>query len=118
MMMETATPVPTDSTQSGVSCVTSMEAPLSDSPNSSNPKVEESADAKKKRAADRQITKDDADDDHDAADESTSTNEATLRKPFPRASDQVLRTRRIVRVRRPGIVGPEHASTSNVTQMG
>lgn len=51
---------------------------------------------KKKRVADRQITQDDPDDDSDANDEPKDLND-----PFPKASEDVLAKRKIVKVKRP-----------------
>lgn len=70
-----------------------------------------------KRQADRQITKDDGDDDDDDDDENgdkDSSQNANSAAPFARASAEVLATRRIVKVKRPGSSTAEsNAAKSN-----
>jgi NUP50 (Nucleoporin 50 kDa) len=58
--------------------------------------------AKKKRTAERQMTKDDCDDDDNAGSNGgDGVGENTLRQGFQRASEEVLAKRRIIKVSRP-----------------
>jgi NUP50 (Nucleoporin 50 kDa)/RanBP1 domain len=66
--------------------------------------------AKKKRTADRQITKDDFDASIDDDDEEDG---GEIKHGFKRASAEVLAKRKIVRVRRPGDVSSTEASSSS-----
>mmetsp|Transcript_25389 Transcript_25389/g.62487 ORF Transcript_25389/g.62487 Transcript_25389/m.62487 type:complete len:398 (-) Transcript_25389:86-1279(-) len=72
---------------------------------SAGPKQDGEDDAsKKKRMADRQITKDDGEDDGE------DDGDAKLDQPFEKASEEVLSKRKILKVKRPANGGPKPGS--------
>jgi hypothetical protein len=98
---------------------TAVSSPSKDNNNVNNndelspPKPEPPA--KKKRGADNQITKDDydaANDDDDATDEE---KEARLKQGFKRASEDVLKARKIYKVKRPTANGTSSAAATAST---
>ncbi|KAL3939320.1 MAG: hypothetical protein SGBAC_005942 [Bacillariaceae sp.] len=74
--------------------------------NSAEPNQDgDESETKKKRTADRQITKDDGEDDDEDVD-------AKLNQPFQKASEEVLSKRKILKVKRPANGGSKPASSN------